>query len=310
MIYKFQPGQLLPSVPIGTPVSNTQIYILDRSFKPVAVGVKGEVFIAGHGLASGYLSREDLTREKFIDNPFVAGEKMYKTGDWASRLADGNVIFRGRMDEQVKINGFRIELGEIEWHLSGHRAISSSIILPEEKDDNKYLIAWYVSENEIPVPDLRSFLSEKLPDYMIPSYFVHIKKLPLTPNGKLDRRALPDPVITREDSYARPANEIQEEIAGIWADVLKLDAGMIGVDMNFFDLGGNSMKMIRMINRVNKQFNANISIAKMFEFPFVSKIADHMATLRGMPSSTPAAVSDEGLQQMSDAFELYNQIEK
>src|SRR5258706_11012508 len=213
------------SPPIGTPISNTQIYILDTNFEPTHIGVTGELHIGGAGLARGYLNRPDLTAEKFIPNPFTeeAGERLYKTGDLARYLPDGNIEFLGRMDHQVKIRGFRIECGEIESVLREHSSIQETIVLAkEDPEGNKSLVSYLVPKTQETKPnttDLRNYLKDKLPDYMIPSYFIFLDSLPLTPNGKLDRKALPEPDTLRpelEHEYVPPGNAAQLQMARIF----------------------------------------------------------------------------------------------
>ncbi|MCP4716598.1 MAG: amino acid adenylation domain-containing protein, partial [Deltaproteobacteria bacterium] len=206
------------AVPIGRPIANTQIYILDKQLKPVPIGVPGELHIGGAGLARGYLNRPDLTKEKFIPNPFSdePGIRLYKTGDLCRCLPDGNIEFMGRIDHQVKIRGFRIELGEIESVLSRHERVKEAVVIArEDQPGNKQLAAYLVPKKEDKAPEhseLREFLKAKLPDYMIPAAFVILAALPLTPNGKIDRKALPSPDLDlmREFEFVAPGNETEE----------------------------------------------------------------------------------------------------
>jgi amino acid adenylation domain-containing protein len=307
MIHRYSPEETLSSIPIGLPISNTQIYILDRSLAPVPVGVSGELFIAGDGLAEGYLFRPELTGEKFLDNPFIEGRKMYKTGDLACRLPDGNILFKGRMDDQIKLNGFRIELGEIEHRLLEHESIKEAVVMARERDGDKRLVAWYVAENDIGATGLRDFLGGKMPDYMLPSQFIHMSGLPLTPNGKLDRKALPEPELQSE-KYTKPINEKQKEIAAIWSGILNIDEDKIGIHANFYEIGGNSIRMIKMINRVNKYFNAKISAAKMFELPTISLIADHLDKTEEEHADNILTEGEDSLEQMNETVDIINKM--
>ncbi|MDP4147694.1 MAG: amino acid adenylation domain-containing protein, partial [Bacillota bacterium] len=205
-------------ISIGKPISNTRLYIVDKNNKLQPLGVPGELCISGEGLAIGYLNRPELTEEKFIANPYEPGEKMYKTGDLARWLPDGNIEFIGRMDHQVKIRGYRIELGEIESQLLKHEEIKEAVVIDrEDTEGNKYLCAYVVSNKEITVTELREHLAKELPDYMIPAYFIQLENIPLTPNGKIDRKALPEPEgeINTGVEYAAPRNEVEEKIVKV-----------------------------------------------------------------------------------------------
>ncbi|MEH2027052.1 amino acid adenylation domain-containing protein [Nostoc sp.] len=276
-IYQVPTGQHLSgSIPIGRPIANTQLYILDQNLQPVPIGVAGELHIGGAGLARGYLNRPELTQEKFIPNPFEkAGEsKLYKTGDLARYLPDGNIEYLGRIDNQVKIRGFRIELGEIEAALNQHPHVQAScVIAREDIPGNKRLVAYIVPQPQITpiVSELRSFLKEKLPEYMVPSAIVTLESLPLTPNGKIDRRALPEPEARTgiETDIVRSRTPIEEKLAQIWAQVLRIE--QIGIQDNFFELGGDSILSIQIITRAKlagieltvKQLFANQTIAQL-----------------------------------------------
>jgi bacitracin synthase 3 len=259
-------------VHVGKPMYNTQVYILDKNMQIVPIGVKGEVYISGMGLARGYLFNQELTEKRFIPNPFIPNERMYKTGDLAYWLPDGNIEFVGRIDYQVKIRGYRIELGDIESHLANHKKIKESIVLAKEKEGDKYLVAYYVSDIEIPVSELRSFLSEKLPEYMVPSFYIRLEKIPLTPNGKMDRKALPNPELKKDDEYVAPSNEIEEKIAEIWSVTLGIDKELISVNYNFFMLGGNSLNAIRTVQKL-KESIPEISTNDIFAHPTIKELA-------------------------------------
>jgi hypothetical protein len=236
------------SVPIGRPIANTRVYVLDQGLEPTPIGVAGELYIAGDGLARGYLNRPGLTAERFMACPFgTAGSRMYRTGDLARWRADGELEFLGRIDHQVKIRGHRIELGEVEAALLGHPGVAQAVaIVREDEPGDKRLVAYVVAAgDEAPdVGGLRAHLKQSLPDYMIPQAIVGLEALPLTPNGKIDRKALPVPEGRPEGlDYVAPRTPVEETLAGIWAEVLKIDR--VGVHDNFFELGGDSIQSIK-----------------------------------------------------------------
>jgi len=260
--------------PIGRPIDNTQIYIVDRNNKLQPIGVAGELCIAGDGLARGYLNRPELTAEKFVENPFAPGKKMYRTGDLARWLPDGNIEFLGRIDYQVKIRGFRIELGEIEIGLMNHPSIKETVVMT--KDDGsgqKYLCAYIVVERELSVAELRKYLGGILPDYMIPSTFVQLETMPLTPNGKIDRKALPEPEerLGAGMEYAAPRNKREETLAQIWQDVLGIEK--VGIEDNFFELGGHSLKTITLAARIHKEFGVEVSLQDVFKSQTIKELS-------------------------------------
>jgi amino acid adenylation domain-containing protein len=278
----------LPS--IGRPIANTEIYILDSSLSPVPIGVPGELYLGGDGLARGYLNRPELTAERFIPNPFSAnpGSRLYRTGDLARYLPGGNIEFLGRIDQQVKIRGFRIEPGEIEWALGQHDGVGEAVVLAREDapDDpsalaiaGKRLVAYVVPRRE-PAPtinELRDFLKEKLPQYMLPTAFVFLESWPLTPSGKVDRRALPPPDYSRaqlQESYVAPRTATEEILTVIWAEVLKVD--QIGIHDNFFDLGGHSLKATQVMSRVREAVRLDIPLRILFEAPTVAELASRI----------------------------------
>ena len=255
------------------------VYILDSSLQPVPVGVSGELHIGGHGVARGYLNRPEQTRMKFIPDPFVdeSGARMYKTGDLARYLPDGTIEMLGRIDTQVKIRGFRIEPGEIEYVLARHPGIREvAVAAREDNPGDKRLAAYLVPASEsIPtVGDLRRFLAEQLPEYMLPSAFVVLEALPLTPSGKVDRRALPAPESTRPglaEAYTAPRSPLEQNVAEIFASVLGLEK--VGVDDNFFDLGGHSLLAITLFARIEQEFGRKLPLATLFQAPSVSGLA-------------------------------------
>ena len=258
-------------IPIGHPIANTQLYILDKHLQLAPVGVTGELHIGGDGLARGYLNRPELTAEKFIKHPFSDDPhaRLYKTGDLARYLPNGVVEFLGRIDHQVKIRGFRIELGEIESVLGQHPSINEVVVtVREDQPGDKRLVVYltYLQHEPPNVSALRLFLKQKLPEYMVPSAFVLLDKFPLTPNGKIDRKALPAPDQTRpeyEQSYVPPRSPIEEMLVAIWQEVLNIE--QIGIHDNFFELGGHSLLAVQLIVRINKQFQIEFPLYSLFE---------------------------------------------
>jgi amino acid adenylation domain-containing protein len=265
------------NIPIGRPIANTQIYILDKHLQPVPIGVPGELYIGGDGLARGYLNRPELTQEKFIQNPFsnFKSERLYKTSDLARYLSDGNIEFLGRIDNQVKVRGFRIEPGEIEFLLTTHPQIQRAVVIAtEDIPGNKRLIAYVVTcDKSLTTDQIREFLKHKLPEYMVPSAFVTLDTLPLTPNGKVDQKALPEPdgEITRKGEYIAPRTTIELQLTQIWSEVLNLIS--VGVQDNFFELGGHSLLAVRLMSQIQQHFQINLPLATLFQNPTIEKLA-------------------------------------
>jgi amino acid adenylation domain-containing protein/FkbM family methyltransferase len=267
------------SVPIGRPIANTTIYILDSKLRPVAVGMAGELHIGGVGLARGYLNHPELTAERFIPDPFstTPGARLYKTGDLARYLANGEIEYLGRLDFQVKVRGLRIELEEIEAVLTEHEAVREAVVVArEDKPGDVRLVAYLVCRDELSVTsgELRLHAGQKLPDYMVPSAFVMLDELPLSPNGKLDRRALPEPEWSSPDakSYIAPRTTTEEIVAGIWMEVL--GAKQVSVHDNFFEIGGHSLLATQVISRVRQTFHVELLLRKVFEKPTVEGLAE------------------------------------
>ncbi|RQP22622.1 non-ribosomal peptide synthetase, partial [Piscinibacter terrae] len=262
------------SIPIGRPIANTRIYLLDRHLRPVPTGVVGEICIGGAGLACGYLHQPELTAERFVADPFRPGELMYRSGDLGRRLADGNIDFAGRNDFQVKVRGFRIELGEIEARLGEHPAIGEmAVLVREDEPGRKRIVAYYTSDDvALDAKTLREHLMPRLPDYMLPAAYVRLAALPLTINGKLDRRALPAPddAAIAASGYEAPVGEVEATLARIWAEELKLDR--VGRNDNFFELGGHSLLAVRVIERM-RQAGVSADVRVMFSAPTLSALA-------------------------------------
>ncbi|MCT7967811.1 amino acid adenylation domain-containing protein [Laspinema sp. D1] len=285
---------------IGRPIANTQTYILDPHNQPVPIGVPGELHIAGVGLAKGYLNRPDLTDEKFIPNPFSneLGSRLYKTGDLARYLPDGNIEYLGRIDDQVKVRGFRIELGEIEAALSQHpNLLQATVALREDIPGQKNLVAYTVplQEPAPPISELRDFLKRQLPDYMIPNAFVTLAALLITPNGKVDRRLLPAPDIKsliQTLEFVAPQTPTEELVASIWEKVLGVEQA--SVNANFFELGGHSLVATQVISQLNSSLGLHLPLSKLFELPTVASLSNYIdATLWTSENIENINTSDE-----------------
>ncbi|GHO45002.1 hypothetical protein KSX_31650 [Ktedonospora formicarum] len=314
-------------VPIGRPIANTQIYILDEAQQPVPVNVVGELYIGGVGVARGYHQRPELTRERFIDDPFSKreGARLFRTGDLARFRPDGAIEFLGRIDNQVKIRGFRIELEEIEVTLSQHERIKEVIVIArEDMPGNKRLVAYLVPDtltNQIPsvsdspvlspqevglpLEELRAYLGQHLPSYMVPSAFLFLKSLPLTPNGKVDRKALPAPDSERpelEAQFVSPRTPVEQKLAAIWTEVLGLNR--VGIHDNFFDLGGASIQSLEIIAKA-KEAGYELALEKLFEFQTIAELASVIESERGVSQttvieSTPTASEDTSEQELDE----------
>jgi acyl-coenzyme A synthetase/AMP-(fatty) acid ligase/acyl carrier protein len=279
---------------IGRPIANTQIYILDAHLQPAPVGVTGEVCIGGDGLARGYLNRPELTAEKFIAHPFrdEPGARIYRSGDLARYRPDGNIEFLGRADHQVKIRGFRIEPGEIEAALEQHPGVSQCAMAATADSAGEKRLVAYVSpadpRNWPSIAELRDFLKQKLPGYMQPGAFVILPNLPVTPNGKIDRKALPQPDRSRagmSQSYAAPRTPTEGVLAEIWSEVLGLK--QIGVEDDFFELGGNSLSITRVASRVQGAFGVEIPLRTLFEEATIDRLAERVDS--AVQAATPIA---------------------
>jgi len=288
---------------IGRPIAGTQIYLLDSQLNPVPPGAEGEIYISGAGLRRGYLNRQELTTEKFIHNPFShePGARLYKTGDLAVYLADGNLKFLGRIDHQVKIRGFRIELGEIETILTEHSVVRQVLVMArEDVPGNQRLVAYVVLnsvvksliQNTTITRYLSDFLKQKLPEYMVPSAFVLLDELPLTLNGKVDRRALPVPKWTQMEAgtYVPPRNPLETQLVEIWMQMLGVEP--IGIYDNFYELGGHSLLSIQLFSQVSQAFQLELPLASFLEVPTIAGLAQTIETLR---QGKPVATSTDNL---------------
>jgi amino acid adenylation domain-containing protein len=283
------------SVPIGRPISNTQCFVLDRSSQPAPIGVRGELFVGGDGLARGYLNDPELTAEKFIPNPLRPGALLYRTGDFARYLPDGNIEFLGRVDHQVKIRGFRIELGEIEARLAQHPAVREAVVpVGEDGSGDKRLVAYYTVVPDAAAADaeaLRRHLSAVLPEYMVPAAYVQLDALPLTVNGKLDRRALPEPkdlLTESRASYVAPRSATEQVLADIWSEIL--GSKQVGIADNFFELGGHSLAVVRLISEVNRTLKIGLSVPEVFQNVTVEQLARVIDARRPMSKRLPTVI--------------------
>ena len=292
---------------IGTPISNTKAYVLSSDLSPLPIGAVGELYVGGVGLARGYLNNPDLTAKRFIHNPFQSkkekkcnkNSRIYKTGDLVRWLPDGNLEYIGRNDFQVKIRGFRIELGEIESVLSRYIGVKQAVVLAKEKEDtnNKYLIAYYTSDNgdKLDEDAILSYLATKLPEYMIPTALLHMDKLPLTLSGKLDRKALPSPILgSTEENYVHPRNELETKLCNIFADVLGLESSNVGINDDFFRLGGDSIVSIQLVSRIRQTLAINyITIKDIFSFKTIERLYDNL--IKDKLEDTNKILTEQGI---------------
>jgi amino acid adenylation domain-containing protein len=285
-----------PNAPIGHPIANTQIYLLDAHGQPVAPGVRGELHVGGAALARGYLGRADLTAERFIPNPYAdaPGERLYRTGDVARYLEDGSIEFLGRLDHQVKVRGYRIELGEVEAALAAHTEVRESVVVAREySPTDKRLVAYVVPAGEGGAGELaaevRAFLQQRLPEYMVPSAFVLLDELPLTPNGKVDRKALPAPdAVATTGEYAAPETPTEEVLQTIWQATLS--APKLSVTAVFTELGGHSLLAIHLIMKVNKHFDSALQLPDLFRLQTVRKMAAYLDARRNLRDEEKASI--------------------
>jgi amino acid adenylation domain-containing protein len=282
--YTLDRSKDLPALPpIGKPIDNTQLYVVGDGEQLVPIGVPGELYIGGAQLARGYLNLPELTKEKFIQNPFVNKEdsKVYRTGDLVRRLPDGNIEYLGRIDDQVKIRGYRVEPGEIESAIQkSGLVISSVVIAKEEKDGSKRLIGYVVAGEKFDKDGMIVYLKSRLPEYMVPALWVELESIPLTPNGKTDKKALPDPDITKElsNQYEAPRDEIEEKLASIWEELLGLER--IGVNDNFFEMGGHSLLATRAVSAIEREFSINSPVKTLFEFTSISELRKYIKVVK------------------------------
>jgi amino acid adenylation domain-containing protein len=315
-VWQCDPQSDLTNVPIGSPIANIQIYLLDQAGHPVPMGIPGELHIGGIGLARGYWNRPDLTAEKFVPNPFCQADgssdfpssRLYKTGDLARYLPDGSIEFLGRIDHQVKLRGFRIELGEIEATLDQHPTIRQTVVTLQNTPQGDRLVAYLIPDQHpnLTDQDLRAFLSQKLPAYTIPAVFLWLPSFPLTPSGKIDRKALPIPERSpiHSTSSIPPQTAIEKQLAAIWQNLLGLER--ISINHNFFELGGHSLLALRVVSRVRDIFKLELPLRTVFDYPTLTALAgqiERLHQIQKLQPSTLAAASnspEEGLYQREE----------
>jgi acyl carrier protein len=286
-----EPGS---TVSIGRPIANTQIYMLDADLKPVPVGETGELFIGGDGVARGYWNRPELTAERFLSIPSLSARRIYRSGDLARFLPDGNIEFLGRADYQVKLRGHRIEPGEIEAILEQSTGVRQAVVLlREDREADKRLVAYLVAESSgaVTAGNLRTALESKLPDYMVPSAFVFLPELPLTDNGKIDRKALlklPPPGITFVgQSASKPRNEMERTVAAAWQEAL--GTPNLGIEDNFFDLGAHSLTVAEVQAKLQERLGREVSLLDLFQYSTVGALASHLAGTQAAVAATQAS---------------------
>jgi acyl carrier protein len=261
--------------PIGRPIANTQVRVLDARLQPVPAGVPGELYVGGVSLARGYLHKPTATAERFIPDPFAErpDARLYRTGDIVKYLPDGNIDFLGRADHQVKVRGYRIEPGEIETVLGQHPLVREAVVLVRaEPPGEKRLVAYIAATGALTANELRGFAKERLPEYMVPTAYVMLDKLPLTPNGKIDRLSLPSPDQDRSGAdtpFVAPATRVEKELAAIWSQVLNV--GSLGIHDSFFDLGGHSLTATQLITRVRAAYGVELPLLRLFEMPTIAE---------------------------------------
>ncbi|UUV29051.1 non-ribosomal peptide synthetase [Amycolatopsis roodepoortensis] len=273
------PDEVTETIPIGRPMDDTRTYVLDGDLRPVPDGEVGELYVAGAGVARGYAGRPDLTAERFVDDPSgAAGERMFRTGDLVRTREDGALEFSGRTDSQVKIRGFRVELSEIEAVLGKHPDVAHALVVGALENGERRLAAYVVpGAAEVDLAELRAYVAEKVPDYMVPASFQSLGELPVTANGKIDRGALPEPVFGADNGYRAPRNPVEETLCGIFVKVL--GAERVGLDDSFFDIGGQSLHAARLVLRVEGELGVRITVAELFDLPTVALLAKHVAEL-------------------------------
>jgi len=255
---------------IGKPIPTLSLYIFNKQMTPVPYGVIGELYIGGAGVGRGYLGKEVLTRERFISNPYRKDEMLYRTGDLARLLPSGEIEYLGREDFQVKIRGYRIELGEIEFHLQQHELVENAVVVVKQNKDQKQLCAYLVGKEKLLFTELRTYLVDKLPSYMVPAYFMQIDSLPLTSNSKVDISKLPEPQITEHSTHIAPSTEKEKILASIWTSVLSVQE--VGINDNYFSLGGDSLKAIGLIYEINDKLKSALTIADLYANQTIEKL--------------------------------------
>ncbi|RTZ31355.1 amino acid adenylation domain-containing protein, partial [Paenibacillus polymyxa] len=297
-------------ISIGKPIANTQIYILDQLLRPVPIGFPGELFISGNGLARGYLNQPVLTDEKFIDNPFKPGTKLYRTGDLCKWLSDGSIEYLGRMDYQVKIRGFRIELSEVEGQVRTYPGIDECVVIAKEQGADKQLVAYYLrnnsqfGESSLDPKEVRNYLKAFLPYYMIPAFFIELDKLPLTPNGKIDRKELMGrrvELATATRKIHLPQSDVEQQVLTIWKKLLDIDH--LSTDDAFFDVGGNSFSAAEMIRRIKDKLECDISVTALFKYPTVRELSAYITKVKGEAPASATEQTDTAKNTISQGLD-------
>ncbi|MVO98337.1 amino acid adenylation domain-containing protein [Paenibacillus sp. N10] len=295
-------------IPIGRPIDNAKVYILDANFQLLPPGLPGQICVAGAGLARGYLGRPELTGEKFIPHPFATGERLYLTGDLGRWLQDGTLEYLGRQDDQVKVRGYRIEPGEIETLLRRNEDIREAVIrIREDENGQNMVCAYYTGPDHLSAAKLRDHLSGQLPAYMIPAYFVRLEQLPVTANGKLDTKALPDPKahVHTGKEYVAPQGEIENTLVRIWAEVLAVSEDRVGTKDTFFDLGGNSFQLVQVVNMLKETFGHDIPVPVMFQYTTVSALGGYLQSMEKGEAPMPQNMANN--EEMDAGFETMEQ---
>ena len=301
---------------VGRPIDNTQAYIVNDQNQLNPIGIAGELLIGGAGLSRGYLNKPDLTKEKFIPDHIskVPNSLLYRTGDLACIQSDGNIKIYSRLDNQIKLRGFRIELGEIESILVTHPAVDQAVAIIREEDfGDKRIVAYITLQagQDFSEIDLRQHLKKKLPEYMLPSIFVKMDTMPLTPNGKIDRKSLPHPKINRPElvqEFIQPQNELQKSISRLWSKILKIDK--IGIDDNFFDLGGDSLLSVQLVMLLEKEMKTEIPVVKFFQYPTIRNFADYIERKHSPQQHSQSKLESRALLQRRALAKRRKQITK
>ncbi|MCP5054992.1 MAG: amino acid adenylation domain-containing protein, partial [bacterium] len=308
------------TIPIGKPLSNTALYVLDKHLKPQPIGITGELYIGGDGLSRGYLNRPELSAQQFVFSPTVTGDRLYKTGDLVRWLPHGNIEFRGRIDHQVKIRGFRIELEGIASHLLTHPQVKEAVVLARETrksesgkgPEERYLCAYFTAEKELPLNDLKKYLSLELPAHMVPSYFIQLEKMPLTSTGKLDRKSLPEPGLSVSQEYAAPRNQIERTLVEVWSQVLSLDKESIGIDADFFQLGGHSLLATVMITKLHQALDVKLPLGELFQTPTIRELTRYVEKAQEDKFASIRVMEDKEYYPLSPAQKrlyILNQVD-
>nr|BFF38239.1 surfactin non-ribosomal peptide synthetase SrfAA [Tenacibaculum mesophilum] len=295
------------TVPIGSPITNSYMYVLDSYGNLLPRGVVGELYIGGKGVSTGYVNKEELSELKFVSNPFRKGEKMYRTGDLGRWLSDGTIEFIGRADSQIKLRGYRIEIGEIVSHVESHEGIEQGVVVARGEGMDKHLVCYYVSEAAVSSTDLESYLLSKLPSYMVPSVYVSLPSFPLNHNGKINYRLLPSPEKLPSSELVLASTLLEKEMLGIWSSLLGIESSKIGVTDSFFRLGGHSLKAISLVNEINSSFSVDIKLRDIFNYQDIRSLSEYIENLEGNEvfSSIPKSKGKEYYSLSSAQRRMY-----